>query len=255
MKIVTWNVNGIRAATQKGLGEFWKRESPDVLCLQETKAHPDQLSEEIAAPSGWHCHWSAASRAGYSGVATFSREQPRRVEHGIRIPKYDTEGRVVVTEFAAFTLYNIYFPNGGSGPDRHHYKQEFLKRLQQHLCQQLKMGQKLIVVGDYNVAYLDSDVYDPKGLATESGFLPEERQWMVQFLECGFIDTYRYFHPHEKSRYTWWTYLQNARVANRGWRIDHICVSRNLEKSLRRCEILDQQEGSDHCPVVAELDI
>jgi exodeoxyribonuclease-3 len=255
MKIVTWNVNGIRAVQQKGLLEFWQRVNPDVLCLQETKAHPDQLDEGLSAPQGWNAFWSAAQRPGYSGVATFAREVPQRVEYGIHIPKFDAEGRIVMTQFAKFALYNVYFPNGGSGPERHLFKQEFLRRFQHHLAQRLKAGDALVVLGDYNVAYLDIDVYDPVKLSRESGFLPEERQWMVQFLEAGFIDTFRYFHPQEQSRYSWWHYLQNSRAANRGWRIDHICVSRNLEKHLRSCTILDEQLGSDHCPVVLELDL
>jgi exodeoxyribonuclease-3 len=253
MKIVTWNVNGIRAVTQKGFHDFWEREKPDILCIQETKAHPDQLHGEMVTPKGWESYWSAAQRPGYSGVATFCKETPKRVTYGIHIPKFDTEGRIVMTEFKDFSLYNIYFPNGGSGQERHDYKQEFLKRLQQHLAKRLKAGDKLVVVGDYNVAYMDIDVYNPTKLSTESGFLPEERQWMVGFLEGGFIDSFRYFHPEEKDRYSWWSYFQNARQGNRGWRIDHICVSRNLEKKLKSCDILDAQTGSDHCPVVMEL--
>lgn len=255
MKIITWNVNGIRAASQKGFYEFWEKEKPDIFCLQETKVHPDQLQAAARSPLGWKSYWSAADRPGYSGVATFSRETSRSVDYGIGVRKFDAEGRVVVTRFEKFTLYNIYFPNGGSGEERHLYKQEFLKRLRQHLFARVQNGENLIVVGDYNVAYLEIDVYNPKSLATESGFLPEEREWMAQFLEGGFIDTFRYFHPQETNRYTWWSYLQNARAGNRGWRIDHICVSKSLEKKLKSCEILEAQEGSDHCPVVMEIDL
>ena len=254
MKIVTWNINGIRAVMGKGLTEFWEKETPDILCLQETKAHPDQVSNE-AFPKGWTGYWSAAQRAGYSGVATFCREQPLSVEYGIGIPKFDAEGRIVVTKFKSFTLYNIYFPNGGSGDERHLFKQEFLKRLQQHLSKKVQEGENIVLVGDYNVAYLDIDVYNPKELSKESGFLPEERQWMTQFLEGGFIDSFRYFHPQEKNRYTWWSYFQNARATNSGWRIDHICVSRSLEKKLKSCQIYEGQEGSDHCPVIAEINL
>ena len=253
MKIVTWNVNGIRAVQQKGLQEFWQRVNPDILCLQETKAHPDQLDEALATPKGWYGHWSAAYRPGYSGVVTFSREEPLSVDYGMQTPKFDTEGRMVISKFKNFSVYNVYFPNGGSGEERHFFKQEFLKRIAWHVGNKIKAGEKVIVVGDYNVAYLDIDVFDPKGLAKESGFLPEERQWMVGFLESGLIDGFRYFHPDEKERFTWWHYLQNSRMVNRGWRIDHICVSRNLESKLKSCDILDQQQGSDHCPVVMEL--
>jgi exodeoxyribonuclease-3 len=255
MKIITWNVNGIRSITQKGFYDFWERENPDFFCLQETKAHPDQLHDALAAPLGWKSFWSAAGRPGYSGVVTYSRPTPTSVEHGIQIPKFDAEGRIVVTRYEEFSLYNIYFPNGGSGEERHLFKQEFLNRFAYHLNKRVRAGEKLIVVGDYNIAYLDIDVHNPTGLAKESGFLPEERKWMVDFLEGGFIDTFRYFHPNEPNRYSWWAYYENAKVTNRGWRIDHICVTRNLEKHLKSCEILDQQEGSDHCPVRLELDL
>ncbi len=260
MKIVTWNVNGIRAVAQKGLREFMEQEQPDFLCLQETKAHPDQLEKSIAQIEGWIGFWSAAGRPGYSGTVTFCREEaleklgPIEVSHGFGIPKFDAEGRMVVIKTKLFTLYNVYFPNGGSGEDRHQYKQEFLKRFAHHLVKKAAALENIILVGDYNVAYLDQDVYNPKELASESGFLPEERRWMEDFLKKGFVDSFRHFHPDEKNRYTWWSYFQNARVANRGWRIDHICVSQSLEKSLLKAEILDQQMGSDHCPVLAVLD-
>lgn len=253
MKIITWNVNGIRAVVQKGFNEFVKAENPDVLCLQETKAHRDQLEDSIVKPDGFQSFWSAAQRPGYSGTATFTREAPLDVSYGFGIPKFDAEGRLVVTRFKDFILYNGYFPNGGASQERHDFKQEFLKRFAQHLHKLVRAGEKVIVVGDYNVAYLDIDVYDPKALAKESGFLPEERRWMGEFLEGGFIDTFRYFHPDEKHRYSWWSYFQNARVGNRGWRIDHICVSRNLESKLQSVRILDAQESSDHCPVIVEL--
>lgn len=253
MKIVTWNVNGIRAVAGKGFWEFLESEKPDVVCLQETKAHPDQLEEAFTAPKGWNTYWSAAQRPGYSGTATFCREKPDAVEYGFGIPKFDAEGRMVVTKFKNFSLYNVYFPNGGSGFERHEYKQEFLKRFKHHLLKKVKAGENIILVGDYNVAYLDIDVYNPKELSSESGFLPEERQWMKEFLDGGFVDSYRKFHPEKAKVYTWWSYFQNARPMNLGWRIDHICVSKGLEKSLMGCEILMDQAGSDHCPVVAEL--
>ncbi len=253
MKIITWNVNGIRAVAQKGFLDFIERESPDILCLQETKSHSDQLTEELVSPTGYKSYWSSAQKPGYSGVVTYCRETPLSVKYGIDIPKFDTEGRIVVTEFKNFTLFNIYFPNGGSGDERHLYKQEFLKRLKSHLKRRTDAGENVIVVGDYNVAYMDIDVYDPKRLKSKSGFLPEEREWFVQFLESGFIDSFRYFHPDEAKRYSWWAYYENARIANNGWRIDHICVSRSLEGELKSADILDQQEGSDHCPVVLEI--
>lgn len=255
MKIITWNVNGIRSVTQKGFQEFWQKENPDILCLQETKAHPDQLPAELVSPNGWNGFWSAAQRPGYSGTATFTRQAPQQVLHGFNVPKFDAEGRMVVTVFPEFTLYNVYFPNGGAREERHDFKQEFLKRFTHHLVKKVKAGENVIVVGDYNVGYLDHDVYDPVACGQISGFLPEERRWMGEFLESGFIDTFRYFHPDDKERYSWWSYQTNGRVSNRGWRIDHICVSRGLENKLKSAQILDDQEGSDHCPVRLEIDL
>lgn len=255
MKIITWNVNGVRSIVQKGFFEFIGAQNPDLLCIQETKAHPDQLEDSLHSPLGWKTFWSSAQRPGYSGTATFCRQTPLSVEHGFGIPKFDAEGRMVVTKFEKFTLFNVYFPNGGARQERHLFKQEFLRRFGSYLLKKVSAGENIILVGDYNVAYMDIDVYDPKSLAQESGFLPEERQWMSNFLEKGFVDGFRYFHPQDKHRYTWWSYFQSARMGNRGWRIDHICVSRGLEKHMKSVEILDQQMGSDHCPVVMEIDL
>ncbi|MCM2281191.1 MAG: exodeoxyribonuclease III [Bdellovibrionaceae bacterium] len=254
MKLITWNVNGIRAAYKKGLIEFIERENPDIFCVQETKAHPEQCEPMIQRPADRNSYWSSASRKGYSGVATFLTGEALSVEHGIGKPEYDSEGRFVITRHPDFTLYNIYFPNGGSGPERHVFKQRFLADLLRHLQPKVAAGEKLIVVGDYNVAHLDIDVYDPVRLAQESGFLPEERAWMTQFLESGFVDTFRHFHPQQREVYTWWDQRTRARVANRGWRIDYICMTRNLLPRLKRATILDGQEGSDHCPVVIEME-
>ncbi len=240
---------------QKGFTEFWKEQKPDLFCLQETKCHQDQIEEAAVVVPGWQGHWSAARKAGYSGTATFTNREPLDVQHGFGIPKFDAEGRIVATRFEDFILFNVYFPNGGSGEERHLYKQEFLKRFGAYTQRLVRSGEKVIVLGDYNIAYLDIDVYDPVKLSTKSGFLPEERKWMENFLEGGFIDCYRYFNPKEEDRYTWWAYYENAKAGNRGWRIDHICVSRNLEKRLKSVQILDSQAGSDHCPVVLELDL
>lgn len=253
MKLISWNVNGIRASYKKGFIEFIEREEPDILCVQETKAHPEQCEPMLLRPVGMTSHWSAAVRRGYSGVATFLRHEALDVHYGIDIPSYDSEGRFVVTRHADFTLYNIYFPNGGSGPERHAFKQQFLADLREHLAPKVAAGERLIVVGDYNVAHTAIDVYDPRGLASASGFLPEERAWMSAFLELGFVDTFRHFHPHDEERYTWWDQRTRARLGNRGWRIDYICVTRNLLPRLLSADILDGQQGSDHCPVVVTM--
>jgi exodeoxyribonuclease-3 len=253
MKLISWNVNGIRAAYKKTLSEFIEALEPDILCLQETKAHQDQVEESVKTLGFDSADWSSAIKKGYSGVATFSLKKPLHVSKGIDIPHYDSEGRFVITEYPEFTLYNIYFPNGGSGEERHNFKQKFLKDLNTHLKAELGKGKKIVVVGDYNVAHLEIDVHDPVRLSKVSGFLPEERAWFDSFLKLGFIDTFREFHPDEKDRYSWWDYRTLSRTVNRGWRIDYICISNNLRPHLKAADILDTVEGSDHCPVVAEF--
>lgn len=255
MKIITWNVNGIRACGKKGLGSFIRKEDPDLLCLQETKAHRDQVEEDLRAPEGRLSFWSSSQRPGYSGVVTFARNQPLAVRQGIGIRKFDSEGRFVVTDHGAFLLYNVYFPNGGSGSERHEFKQEFLVRFRDHLEEVYREGREIILVGDYNVAYLDIDVYDPSRLSAISGFLPEERTWFREFLSGSFVDTFRLLHPEQKDKYTWWSMQERGRIGNRGWRIDHVCVTKGLKGRIQRAEILDEVMGSDHCPVLVELDI
>lgn len=253
MKIITWNVNGIRACAKKGLQQFVQAQKPEILCLQETKAHIEQVEPELQN-LGFQFHkWSSAQKKGYSGVATFSNAAPQAVHTGWGQDEYTNEGRIVWTEHQDFDLYNIYFPNGGSGEERHNFKQKFLKDLNQHLKLELKKKKEIIVVGDYNVAHKEVDVYDPKRLSTESGFLPEEREWMDSFLNLGFVDTFRKIHPDSKDRYSWWSYRELARISNRGWRIDYICVSQGLKDRIKSADILDQVEGSDHCPVMLEL--
>ncbi len=256
VKIISWNLNGIRACYKKGLVDFVKAEKPDIFCVQETKAHIDQVEDEARKLIWDHSYWSSAVRKGYSGVATFTHIPPQSVQYNFdNIAEYESEGRIVMSDHGAFDLYNIYFPNGGSGVERHNFKQKFLKDLNAHLKQKLATGRQVIVVGDYNVAHEAIDVYDPIRLSKESGFLPEERAWFDDFLDLGFIDTFRYFRPDESKRFSWWSYRELARISNRGWRIDYICISRGLEKHLVSADILDQVEGSDHCPVVATLDI
>ena len=253
MKIVSWNVNGIRACSQKGLFNFLETEDPDILCLQESKAHLDDLEENITRPLGRMGYWSFADRKGYSGTVTFVKQPVKKVTHGIGIKKFDSEGRFVITQHPKFTLFNVYFPNGSQTEKRHLFKQEFLKRFASYLERHAKAGEKLIVVGDYNTAYLEWDVFDPKALNTVSGFLPEERAWFKNFLALGFIDCYRHFYPEKKDIYTWWSYREGARKQNRGWRIDHICITPNLLQHLKSATIKPTQMGSDHCPIQIEL--
>ena len=256
MKIATWNVNGIRASFPKGLEDFVKKESPDILCLQETKSHPDQVDERIKKLGNYpFVQWSACgTKKGYSGTATFSKVPVLNFSTGIGIKKFDWEGRMVISEHKNFCLLNIYFPNGAMTIDRHNFKQEFLKRLPIFLKELKKKTKKeLIIVGDYNVAYLDIDVFSPKTLGKTSGFLPEERQWFKDFLKSGYVDAFRHFYPDKEEAYSWWSFRENARRKNRGWRIDHICVTEPLKDYLKSIEIKQAQLGSDHCPIVLEL--
>lgn len=255
MKLISWNVNGIRAGYKKGLLDFIERESPDILCFQETKAHKDQLSENQVNPAQMISYWSSAERKGYSGTATLLKEDCQDVFYGMGVEKFDSEGRFVVTDHDDFLLYNIYFPNGSSKKERHDFKQEFLKELAEHIQGKLDQGREVIVTGDYNIARTDLDVYDPVKLANESGFLPEEKEWFQTFLDMGFVDVWREYNPYEKDRFTWWDQRTRARLANRGWRIDYFCVSEGLAESVVDAGIMDEQEGSDHCPIYIELEL
>ena len=253
VKIVTWNVNGIRASYEKGLSQFVAEQSPDILCLQETKAHKDQVESARQNLGYPQSYWSSAERKGYSGVATFTKEIPKKILTSIDNPAYENEGRIVWTQYEEFDLYNIYFPNGGSREERHNFKQVFLKDLNAHLKFEMRKGREIIVVGDYNVGYMDIDVHDPVRLSKESGFLPIEREWFQNFLKLGFTDCFRHFYPDKKDMYSWWSYLEKGRERGKGWRIDYICITEGLKKNLKSCEILMEQHGSDHCPVVAEF--
>ena len=253
MKIISWNVNGIRACARKGFLPFIEKEDPDILCLQESKAHPEDLDEELVHPLKRLSYWSFADRKGYSGTVTFVKKPVKEVQHGIGIKKFDDEGRFVITDHGDFLLFNVYFPNGSQTTQRHLFKQEFLKRFSSYLQRLINSKKKIIVLGDYNTAYLEWDVFDPKGLKNTSGFLPEERKWFQDFLSMGFMDCYRHFHHDQKQAYTWWSYRENARKHNRGWRIDHICITSNMATKLKSVDILSSQHGSDHCPVKIHL--
>ena len=256
MKIATWNVNGFRASFHKGLIDFINKVSPDILCLQETKVHPDQLREDQRGLFPYE-EWSICGiKKGYSGTAIFSNQKALRVFKGMSIKKFDWEGRIIAFEGEQFVLVNIYFPNGALTLQRHLFKQEFLKRLPfflEDLRQSLKKS--LILVGDYNVAYQDKDVHSPETLQKTSGFLPEERQWLKDFLKKGYVDVYRYFYPEQKGAYTWWSLREKARSQNRGWRIDHICITEDLVPKLKSIKICSEQMGSDHCPLLMEINL
>ncbi|MBC6415143.1 MAG: exodeoxyribonuclease III [Bdellovibrionales bacterium] len=255
MKIATWNINGFRACFKKGLLDFLQKNSPELVCLQETKAHPDQLTKEQKKIYPFEYWSSCGTKKGYSGTLILSQKPALNISYGMGIKKFDWEGRILIFEHEKFVLLNIYFPNGALTQTRHLFKQEFLKRLPVFLEElKQKVKKELIIVGDYNVAYKEFDVHDPKTLKKTSGFLPEERKWFEDFLTKGYIDVYRHFYPNKKDVYTWWSLREKARANNKGWRIDHICLTPYLIPCVKSINILDKQLGSDHCPVLMEID-
>ncbi len=254
MKITIWNVNGIRAALNKGAGAWFQAEQPDVFCLQEIKARQGQLSlEQAQAFEGYHAIWNPALRPGYSGVATFSQREPEAVELGIGSLNFDGEGRVIRTRHAGCWLFNVYFPNGGRDHERVEYKLDFYARLLA-LCDELHaQGEKLIIGGDFNTAHQEIDLRYPKQNSNTTGFMPEERAWIDTYLGHGFVDAYRQLYP-DRVQYTWWTYRLNARSRNIGWRLDYFLVSTDLMPHIREIVTHDSVMGSDHCPVTLVLD-
>ncbi|MBI3312718.1 MAG: exodeoxyribonuclease III [Candidatus Omnitrophica bacterium] len=252
MKILSWNVNGIRAAQKKGFLDWLERESPDVLCVQETKASPSQLDATLLQLRGYHVSWNAAERKGYSGVATFSKTKPLSVKTGFGVSRFDTEGRVLATEFPEFVLLNIYFPNGKQNPERLKYKLDFYEETMRVIAKIKAEGKQVIVSGDYNTAHKPIDLARPEANEKVSGFLPEERAWIDRWVESGQVDIFREFCPLP-DQYTWWDMKTGARGRNVGWRIDYHFVTRRLVAHVRDAKILPEVMGSDHCPVSVEL--
>ncbi len=246
LRILCWNVNGIRAVLKKGFLEWMKKESPDILCLQETKASEDQLPKELF--KGYHSSWCSGEKKGYSGVLTLSKEKPLSVKTGFGVKKFDCEGRILITEFPSFILFNIYFPNGKQSPERLKYKMEFYEAFLNYVEKLKKEGKKIIICGDVNTAHKEIDLARPKENENISGFLPIERAWMDTFVSHSFIDTFRIFHK-EANQYTWWSVRSGARKRNVGWRIDYFFVSENMLKEVVDAFILPEVQGSDHCPL------
>jgi exodeoxyribonuclease-3 len=248
MKIITWNINGIRAGYRKGaLDWVWKRQ-PDVLCLQEIKARPDQLMEGQRNPNGYGAIWNPAEKAGYSGAATFFRNAVDEFHLGLGVPRFDMEGRVVSTLHGGFRLFNVYFPSGTRGRERVEYKLDFYARLLEVCDEYHRHGENLIVGGDFNTAHQPIDLKNARQNQKTSGFLPEEREWVQKFLDHGFVDVYRTRYP-ERVQYTWWTTRLAARERGIGWRIDYFLVSAALASRIKDVIIHDDVPGSDHCPV------
>ncbi len=252
MKMISWNVNGIRAAQRKGFLDWFGEEGPDVLCVQETKASPEQLSEELLRVEGYHSYFSSAERKGYSGVATFTRAEPKEVRHGFGIEKFDNEGRTLRLDFGDFVLFNIYFPNGKASDERLEYKMEFYDAFLKHLDQLRADGRNVIVCGDVNTAHREIDIARPKANEKISGFLPMEREWMDQWIAHGFADTFRMFNQ-EPDNYTWWDNRGGARARNVGWRIDYFFINQGFKERVTNAFIMPEVMGSDHCPIGIEL--
>jgi len=251
-KLISWNVNGLRAIHKKGFLEWFALESPDILCLQETKASPDQLPEELLNVDGYSCWFSSAEKKGYSGVALYSKQEPLKVHHGFGDHRFDSEGRILIAEYPAYTLFTIYYPNGGASAERLRYKMDFYEAFQDCAREFRSKGHKLIICGDVNTAHREIDLARPKANQTNTGFLPEERAWIDRFLADGFIDTFRMF-CDEPGHYSWWDYKTRARARNVGWRIDYFFITENLQKALKNAWILSEVPGSDHCPVAISI--
>ncbi|MDR2375601.1 MAG: exodeoxyribonuclease III [Treponema sp.] len=257
MRILSWNVNGIRAVEKRNFLPWFQTESPDILCLQETKARPDQLSAGLCEPrsrtgEAYHAYWASALKAGYSGVAIFSRVKPTSVKP-LGIDRFDNEGRVLLAEFQDFTLICAYFPNSQDGGARLPYKLDFCDAMMD-LCKGLvKKKRHFVLCGDYNIAHTPIDLARPKENEGNAGYLPEERAWMDSFTAAGHIDSFRHFHPGETGHYSWWSYRAGARQRNVGWRIDYHCVDGAFLDRVKSARIRPEVEGSDHCPVEIEL--
>lgn len=256
MRIITYNVNGIRAAQNKGFIDWLKEEDPaDIICLQEVKALEEQIDTQLYKDLGFHIYWFAAQKKGYSGVAVLSKFEAKNVIYGTGHEQSDLEGRVIQLDFTDFSLINAYFPSGTTGDIRQDYKYQFLDEFYDHIAQLLKSQPHLIVVGDYNICHKAIDIHNPISNKKSSGFLPEERAWMDKwFEEAGFIDSFRHFNPHP-DHYSWWSYRANSRANNKGWRIDYISVSIAMEQKLKSASIYPDVIHSDHCPVFASFNI
>ncbi len=249
MKLISWNVNGIRAVHKKGFLEWFRSADPDILCLQETKASPEQLSDELLNVPGYTSYFSSSVvKKGYSGVAIYTKVKPVKVLHGYGIPRFDDEGRIIIAEYNDFMLINNYYPNGKKDETRLKYKLEFYDAFLDFALTQVEQKKKLIICGDFNTAHKPIDLERPKENENVSGFLPIEREWMDKFVEAGFVDTFRMFNSEGKN-YTWWDQVTRARERNVGWRIDYFFVSNNFKKNVESAFISPEVMGSDHCPV------
>lgn len=255
MRILSWNVNGIRAVAEKGFKDWLASDSPDILGLQETKADESQVPPEIASAPGYHSYWSLGEQKGYSGTGLLTKLQPLEVTYGFGVEKFDNEGRIIIARYPQFILYNIYFPNGQKDEERLAYKMEFYDAFLDHVEAWVGAGEDVVVMGDFNTAHAEIDLANPRANEDYSGFLPVERAWIDKFIERGYVDTFRKFHCGERDAYSWWTYRFNARANNVGWRIDYVFVNKGFADSVKDAFILPHVKGSDHCPVGIEVEV
>jgi exodeoxyribonuclease-3 len=253
VKIISYNVNGIRAAMNKGFVEWLIHENPDIIGLQEVKAELNQIDSTIFEDLGYELFWYPAIKKGYSGVAILTKIKPKSVKYGIGLSKYDDEGRVIQADFEDFSFISSYFPSGTTGDIRQTFKYEFLDDISGYMQDLKKENVNLIVSGDYNICHKAIDIHNPVSNKNSSGFLPEERAWMDKFTDLGFIDSFRHFNP-DPHQYTWWSYRANSRIKNLGWRIDYHMVSTQMKDRLKEAVILSDVKHSDHCPILLEID-
>ena len=252
MKILSYNVNGIRAALNKGFADWLNAADPDVICLQETKALEEQIDTALFEQLGYKHFWHSAQKKGYSGVAILTKTNPINVQEGTGIEHMDIEGRVIRADYKNISVISLYLPSG-TNLNRLEYKFKFMDDFKDYINSIKKDYPRLVICGDYNICHRAIDIHDPVRNKNVSGFLPEERQWIDTFLNCGFVDSFRYLN-HEPHHYSWWSYRANARINNKGWRIDYNLVSDNLKNKIKRAYLLPEVKHSDHCPVGVELE-
>lgn len=253
MKIISYNVNGIRAAMNKGFVDWLKKSNPDIIGLQELKAELNQIDASVFEDLGYEIYWYPAVKKGYSGVAILTKIKPDSIKYGMGISLYDDEGRMIQADFGDFSFISSYFPSGTTGDVRQSFKYEFLDDVFGYMQDLKGNNQNLILSGDYNICHKAIDIHNPISNKNSSGFLPAERAWMEKFTASGFVDTFRYFNT-EPNHYTWWSYRAGARANNLGWRIDYHMVTEGLKTKLKRSVILPEALHSDHCPILLELE-
>lgn len=253
MKIVSYNINGIRAAMKRGLVDWLAASDFDVVCFQELKAQPDQFDVTEFEDLGYHAHWHSAEKKGYSGVAILTKEKPDRVDYGMGVKIYDVEGRIIRADLGDLTVVSAYFPSGSSGEHRQEIKMKFLRAYSSYQRKLRAERPNSIVCGDYNIAHTEIDIHNPVSNKKSSGFLPEERDWMTKLLKKGWIDTFRHVHPERLDAYSWWSFRSNARASNKGWRIDYCAATKELKDRILDADIHPDAEHSDHCPISVQI--